>query len=100
MNTDQLSMNFDQASSFVRTRARRSDCITSREAAKNAVTGKADSERKAIVVSVKSAQAGATAREVAMATGIDYIAVQRRIAECGLNKSELRRDGCAVWVAA
>jgi hypothetical protein len=38
-----------------------------------------------------------TAREVADHTGIDYIAVQRRISECGLVKTGERRDGCMVW---
>lgn len=99
MTTAQLSINFEHVG-FVHTRARRSDFGTSRVAAQNAVSGKADRERKTITAAVRSAQAGATAREVSAATGIDYIAVQRRIAECGLHKSELRRDGCAVWVAA
>jgi hypothetical protein len=33
-------------------------------------------------------------------SGIDYIEVQRRVSECGLTKTKLRRDNCAVWVAA
>ena len=85
---------------FTETRARRNDCDTSKAAAKHAASGKADGERKAITRAVKSAVGGLTAREAAWAAGIDYIACQRRIAECGLHKSDLRRDGCAVWVAA
>jgi hypothetical protein len=84
---------------FTETRYRKTDCDTSKAAAKHAASGKADGERRAITQAVKSAAGGLTAREVALAAGIDYIACQRRIAECGLHKSDLRRDGCAVWVA-
>jgi hypothetical protein len=98
----QLAMN------FVETRARRTDCDTSKAAAKAAVSRKADSERLAIVEAVKTKQMtyggfvwnGLTAKEVAQATDIDYIEVQRRISECGLIKTDWRRDGCRVWVAA
>lgn len=89
------------ALSFAHTRARRSDCETSHEAAKAAVTRKADAERVAITAAIKDAWHGngLTAREVASVTGIDYITVQRRISECGLTKTNVRRDGCAVWMA-
>lgn len=105
--TAQLAINFDPAMSFVRTRSRKADCDTSKAAAKAAVTGKADLERLAIVEAVKTKQMthggfiwnGLTAKEVAQATGIDYVEVQRRISECGLTKTDWRRDGCAVWVA-
>lgn len=43
---------------------------------------------------------GLTAREVSKQIGVDYIEVQRRISECGLIKTDIRRDGCAVWRAA
>lgn len=95
------------AMTFIDTRSRRNDCDTSKQAAKAAVTRKADAERVAIAKAVKASQTshagqgyyGLTAKEVAQATGIDYIEVQRRISECGLIKSSWRRDGCAVWVA-
>jgi hypothetical protein len=87
------------ALSFAHTRARRSDCDTSHEASKAAVTRKADAERAAIKSVVKTAYTGCTAREVAALTGIDYIEVQRRISECGLTKTDMRRGGCAVWKA-
>ena len=85
---------------FVHTRARRTDCDTSKAAAKAAVTRKADSERMAIKAAVKAAPGGLTAREAAWAASIDYIACQRRIAECGMTKTDAMRDGCRVWVAA
>lgn len=85
------------AMDFVQTRARRNDCDTSKAAAKHAASGKAAQERIAITKAVKQAAQGLTAREVSSTFGIDYIAVQRRIAECGLHKSDMRRDGCAVW---
>ena len=93
-NINQLAMN------FVQTRARRNDSDTSKTAANHAVSGKADRERIAITKAVQSSCGGLTAREAATNTGIEYIAVQRRIAECGLTKTEAVRDGCRVWVAA
>lgn len=83
--------------SFTDTRARLTDSQTSRDAAKHAVTAKADAERRAIreAVSVRPM----TAREVAAYTGIEYIECQRRISECGLVKTSERRDRCAVWAA-
>lgn len=82
---------------FVETRSRRTDCDTSKAAAKAAVTRKADGERQAITAAVKRSFLGLTARQIAMVTGIDYIEVQRRVSECGLVKTKKRRDGCAVW---
>lgn len=84
---------------FVQTRARATDCDTSRQAAKAATTRKADSERIAIAAAVKAAPGGLTAREVANLTGLDYYSVQRRISETGLTKTDDRRDGGAVWSA-
>lgn len=83
--------------SFTDTRSRATDSDTSREAAKAAVSRKADRERAAIIAEVKAEPGGLTAREVAHYTGICYITVQRRISECGLTKTDRRRDGCAVW---
>lgn len=85
---------------FTETRSRRNDCNTSKEAAKAAVTRKADAERQTIRRTIKAYSSGLTAREVAAATGIDYHTIQRRIGECGLSKTDLVRDGCRVWVAA
>ena len=102
MNT-RLTIEFDRIFGnprrFTETRSRATDCDTSKEAAKHATTGKASNERVAIIKAVTAAPSGLTAREVAAATGLDYIAIQRRIAECGLHKSDVRRDACAVWVA-
>ena len=83
--------------SFVQTRARRNDSDTSHEAAKAAVTRKADSERIAIREAVKATPDGLTAREVSHITGIGWHETSRRISECGLTKTDTRRDGCAVW---
>ncbi|MES2950263.1 MAG: hypothetical protein V4858_17100 [Pseudomonadota bacterium] len=90
----------DKLLSFVQTRSRSTDCDTSKAAAKAAVSRKADRERAAIAECVKAAPGGLTAREVANLTGLDYIEVQRRISECGLKKTDRRRDGCAVWSAS
>ena len=97
--TAQLSISFEPTS-FLRSRARRNDCDTSKDAAKHAVSHKASAERVAIVAAVMLFPLGLTAREVASCSGIEYISVQRRIAECGLTKTEARRGGCAVWVSA
>ena len=97
----QLDIYFPAESlSFVQTRSRRNDCDTSKAAAKAATSHKASAERLAIVAAVKASYLGLTGRQVAMVTGIDYIECQRRLSECGLTKTKLRRDGCAVWVVA
>jgi hypothetical protein len=85
------------ALSFVNTRARRNDCDTSKEAAKAAAGQKAAHERTLIRAAVGSARFGLCAKEVARQTGIDFIEVSRRISECGLTKTAMRREGCAVW---
>lgn len=85
---------------LTRTRARRTDCDTSREAAINAGSAKAIAERATIRHCLKSFPDGLTAMEVSWRTGIDYIEVQRRISECdGLEKTPERRDGRRVWRA-
>jgi hypothetical protein len=94
---DQLSIHF--TTPYVRTRARSSDSQTSHDAAKAAVSRKADGERKVITAAVKRSYLGLTARQIAMVTGIDYYTVQRRVSETGLFKTKKRRDGCAVWEA-
>jgi len=85
---------------FTDTRSRTTDCDTSHAAAKAAVSRKADAERQAIIAVVKAACTGLTAREVAERTGIEWHETSRRISECGLIKTALRRGGCAVWAAA
>lgn len=94
-NMNQLAMPY----SFTETRSRRTDSQTSKDAAKAAVSRKADQERAAITAAVKAASNGLTAREMAAVTGIDYITVQRRKSEAGIVETAERRDGCAVWVA-
>jgi hypothetical protein len=86
--------------SFAQTRSRKLDCNTSKDAAKFATTGKAGAQRLAIAQAVKSSSNGLTAREIAALTGMDYIACQRRVAECGLTKTEQSRGGCMVWIFA
>lgn len=83
---------------FVRTRARLTDGDTSHEAAKNAASRKAAAERS-IIRQCVWAYGSQTAMEVAKRTGIDYIEVQRRISECGLTKTAVKRDGRYVWEA-
>ena len=85
---------------FTETRSRNTDGQTSRDAAVFAASRKADQERKLIMCAVMDAHNGLTAREVAAITKIDYIEVQRRISECGLTKTDQRRDGCFVWSAS
>lgn len=86
--------------SFTDTRSRSTDGDTSRDAAKAAVSRKADLERICIIAAVNASPGGLTAREVAHYTDLDYIEVQRRISECGLTKTDRRRDGCAIWNAS
>lgn len=84
--------------SFTDTRSRSTDGQTSRDAAQHAASDKAARERRAIIQAVHLRPM--TAREVSRYMGIPYYDVQRRISECGLLKTDERRDGCAVWKAA
>lgn len=84
---------------FVSTRYRSTDPDTSKVAAKNALSRISDLRRMAIRLAVKAVAGGLTAREASVVTGIDYNETQRRVSECGLRKTNLRRDGCAVWSA-
>lgn len=83
---------------YVDTRARSTDGQTSHDAAKHALTRKAAAERIKIVSAIHL-HGPMTAREVAQMTGLDYIETQRRISECGLTKTDVRRAGCFVWSA-
>jgi len=79
-------------------RYRNTDPVTSKEAAKNARSGKAEKERQQIYQVVAASQ-GLTAREVSQALNLDYITVQRRISEVqGLSRNGQKRDGCMVWI--
>lgn len=99
----QLAIDFS-ALTFVKTRARRNDCGTSKEAAKAAVSRKADQERAAITAAVKAAPNGLTAYEVADLIGVDRQETSRRISECGLLRTKETRPNIgakpgAVWKA-
>lgn len=83
---------------FVRTRARLTDGETSHEAAHAAASRKAAEERRSIYACIAK-HGGKTAMEVSTLTDIDYIEVQRRISECGLTKTAVKRDGRYVWEA-
>lgn len=85
---------------FTDTRSRNTDGDTSREAAKHAVSHESSNQRLSIKLALLAAPKGLTAREVAVICGMKYIKVQHRISECGLRKTDERRDGCAVWVGA
>ena len=87
------------AISFMDTRSRATDGQTSRDAAKHAASRKAAAERRLIAETIRT-HGRMTAREVSQFTGLDYIETQRRISECGLQKTTERRDGCFVWKAA
>jgi len=90
------------ALTFTQTRARRGDCDTSKAAAKHAASAKCAAERVAITKAVNAASDGLTAYEVAdllAMPGLDRFEASRRISECGLTKTDRRRDGCAVWAA-
>lgn len=95
-----MQMTIDFATlSFIKTRARRTDPQTSKDAAKQAATAKCAAERDLIVKAVRESAAGLTAKEIADITGLDYFkSVQKRKSECfGIVETDRRRDGCAVW---
>lgn len=92
------------AMTFTETRYRSTDGDTSREAAKAAVSRKADRERSAITAAVKASPGGLTAYQVADLIGLDRQETSRRISECGLHKTDESRPNIgakpgAVWVA-
>lgn len=86
------------AQSFLATRSRNTDPDTSKEAAKAAITSQSSAQRLAIGLCVKGS-AGLTTSEIADLTGIKYEDVKRRVSECGLTRTALRRDTRLVWVA-
>ena len=79
-------------------RARKRDSSTSHDAAaRTEADHKTHWQRQAIRAAV-SFMDGATAKELAAITRIDYITVQRRLSEiAGLYKTDAERDGCKVW---
>lgn len=83
------------------TRARRSDSVSSHiAAARHAATPRTHAQRAKIVETIKAARDGMTARQVSLATGMDYYVVQRRISECeGIIKTDEMRGGVMVWRA-
>ena len=84
--------------SFVDTRARRTDPISSRLAAKNAAGGKAGELRRFIRRELWKTPHGMTARQLAIALRVDYYDVQRRISETeGIRKTNRMCDGAMVW---
>ena len=99
----QLAIDF-KAFGFIDTRSRRHDSQTSKDAAKAAVSRKADQERAAITAAVKAAPNGLTAYEVADLIGVDRQETSRRISECGLLRTKETRPNIgakpgAVWKA-
>lgn len=85
--------------SFVDTRSRSTDSISSRLAAKTAAGGKAGELRRRIQGAV-IACGPLTARELASLLCVDYYDVQRRISEtAGIRKTDRMRDGGMVWEA-
>ena len=84
---------------FIDTRSRSTDAATSRAAARNAATHKANSHRSKIAACLRFC-GPMTARQVACWTGLDYVAVQRRMSETGgIEVTDVVRDGCRVWRA-
>ena len=79
-------------------RARKRDSITSHDAAKRAEADTATAWQRTSIKAAVSFLDGATAREIASFTRLDYITVQRRLSEiAGLYKTDDERDGCKVW---
>lgn len=87
----------EQLSIFSPPRARKRDPLTSHRAAAK-VNEFAESHRSRILAAMTEP---VTPREIAERTGMDYVAVQRRMKEIQtLGLAELtgeQRDGCRVW---
>ncbi len=79
-------------------RARRSDSSTSHDAAARAEADTRTAWQRNSIKAAVYILDGATAREIASFTRLDYITVQRRLSEiAGLYKTDDERDGCKVW---
>ncbi len=79
-------------------RARKRDSSTSHDAAKRAEADTATAWQRTRIKAAVSFLDGATAREIASFTRLDYITVQRRLSEIpGLYKTDDERGGCKVW---
>ena len=92
--------------------ARRTDPETSHTAAARAATITADHETRILAAITKAGERGACSKEIARATGLTHVQVDRRLAgmrERGLilrlyerDEDDVRRlvkrEGCAVWV--
>lgn len=89
--------------------ARRGDVETSREAAAKATSIAGDHERRILAAITKAGPHGACSKEIARATVLTHVQVDRRLSTLGERelierKYEggrlVRREGCAVWVTA
>lgn len=81
-------------------RARKRDSSTSHDAAARAEADTRTHWQRQSIRAAVSHLGGATAREIASITRLDYITVQRRLSEiAGLYKTDAERDGCKVWRA-
>ena len=89
---------------------RRTDPETSAQAAAKVDTFKARHVARIYAAITAARERGATAREIARASHLDFVAVNRRLAEMRKNglierryqcASDLlqQRDGCAIWWA-
>lgn len=79
-------------------RARRTDSNTSHEAAERTEAATVTHWQRMAIKSAVMLLRGATAKEIAKLTGVDYITTQRRMSEVeGLYKTDDERDGCRVW---
>lgn len=78
-------------------RCRARDPITSRVAARFALSGKAAQERAAIVDTLRC-YGPRTAWELSWLMVRDYVGIQRRLSECqGIHRTGERKDGMMVW---
>lgn len=85
----------------ITTRYRRTDPQTSREAAKNAASGKAEIQRRAIHTLLLMF-GPKTAKELSYVShyveSMSFTELSRRISECeGIERTGVRRDGSAEW---
>lgn len=84
--------------SFVDTRSRSTDPISSRLAARAAAGGKAGELRRMIRRELWKTPHGMTAKQLAVSLNVDYYAIQRRLSEtAGIRKTNRMCDGAMVW---
>lgn len=85
---------------FIHTRHRRTDVQTSRDAARAAVSSKAQTQRESLLALLQDL-GPMTGKELAPVSGMTFLEVSRRMSEIpGIARTGKRRDGSFEWAVS